>query len=51
MILQKNNGAAMTRINLKSVGIHRRPFKSRNPFRILTILIDGIQARTCKSTN
>jgi hypothetical protein len=51
MILQKNDGTAMTRINLKSFGIYRRPFKSCNPLRNSTILVDGIQARTCKSTN
>jgi hypothetical protein len=51
MILQKNNGAAMMRINPKSVGICRCPFKSCNPLRNPTILIDGIQARTCKNTN
>jgi hypothetical protein len=42
MILQKNDGAATTRINPKSVGICRHPFKSYNPLRNLTILVDGI---------
>jgi hypothetical protein len=50
-ILQKNDSAAMMRINPKGVGICRRPFKSYNPLRNPMILVDGIQARTCKNTN
>jgi hypothetical protein len=51
MILQKNDDTATTRINPKGVGICRRSFKSCNPLRNPTVLIDGIQARTCKNTN
>jgi hypothetical protein len=40
-ILQKNDGAATTRINPKSVGICRRPFKSCNLLRNPMILVDG----------
>jgi hypothetical protein len=50
-ILQKNNGTATTRINPKGVVICRRPFKSCNPLRNPTILVDGIQARTYKNIN
>jgi hypothetical protein len=41
-ILQKNDGAAMTGINPKGVGICRRLLKSCNPLEHWTILIDGI---------
>jgi hypothetical protein len=41
-IQQKNDGAAMTRINPKGVGIRRRLLKSCNPLGHPTILIDGI---------
>jgi hypothetical protein len=51
MILQKNDCTAMTQINPKSVGIYRCPFKSYNPLRNPMILVNGIQARTCKNTN
>jgi hypothetical protein len=42
MILQKNDGAATTRINPKGVGICRCLLKSCNPLGHPTILIDRI---------
>jgi hypothetical protein len=48
MILQKNDGATMVRINPNGVGIRRCPLKSRNPLRNPMILINRIQARTCR---
>jgi hypothetical protein len=42
MILQKNDGAMMTQINPKGVGICRRLLKSCNLLGHPTILIDGI---------
>jgi hypothetical protein len=50
-ILQQNDGTTTTRINPKGVGICRRPFKSCNPLKNPAILVNGIQARTCKNTN
>jgi hypothetical protein len=47
-ILYKNNGAATPRISPESIGICRHPLQSRNPLGNTTILVDGIQARTCK---
>jgi hypothetical protein len=41
-ILQKNDGAAMTRVNPKGVGICRRLLKSCNTLGQSMILIDGI---------
>jgi hypothetical protein len=41
-ILQKNDGAAVMRINPKGVGIYRRLLKSYNPLVHSTILIDEI---------
>jgi hypothetical protein len=37
---------ALPQINLKGVGIYRRPLKSCNPLGNPTILVNGIQART-----
>jgi hypothetical protein len=45
-ILQKDDGAMTARVNPKGVGICQCPLKIYNPLGNLTILVDGIQART-----
>jgi hypothetical protein len=48
-ILQKNNGAAMPRINPQGISIFRRSIQSCNSLGNPTILIGGIQTSTWRT--